>query len=279
PEQRNSGLVVAGIVLAGLVAVSIDGNGTYFGVIRVGAIDTSLLWPGLLTALASGVAGGLFARVVIASLSGKSGDVFTRWRNARPVAFAAGCGLALAVIGVVNHGATFGSGYVYTRTMLEGQAMAPPEYVLFKFIATWITTWSGAPAGIFAPSLSIGAAVGNDIALLTHYSPVVLMALGMAGFLAAATQAPLTAFIIVMEMVDGHAMVLSLMASAYIASGVARILSKPLYPSLALQYLARMPPPEVAAVPAPAPVPVPPPAAAESIPPPIMPPDISPPRA
>ncbi|MDE2371942.1 MAG: chloride channel protein, partial [Burkholderiales bacterium] len=46
PEQRNSGLVVAGIVLAGLVAVSIDGNGTYFGVIRVGAIDTSLLWPG-----------------------------------------------------------------------------------------------------------------------------------------------------------------------------------------------------------------------------------------
>ena len=37
--------------------------------------------------------------------------------------------------------------------------------------------------------------------------------MGMAGFLAAVTQAPLTAFIIVMEMVDGHAMVLSLMAA------------------------------------------------------------------
>ena len=38
PEQRNSGLLVAGIVLAGLVAVSILGNGTYFGVIQVPAL-------------------------------------------------------------------------------------------------------------------------------------------------------------------------------------------------------------------------------------------------
>lgn len=58
--------------------------------------------------------------------------------------------------------------------------------------------------------------------------------MGMAGFLAAAvTQAPLTAFIIVMEMVDGHSMVLSLMASATLASLVSRMISRPLYESLA----------------------------------------------
>ena len=55
----------------------------------------------------------------------------------------------------------------------------------------------------------------------------------MAGFLAAVTQAPLTAFIIVMEMVDGHAMVLSLMASAMLASLVSRMISRPLYETLA----------------------------------------------
>ena len=62
PEQRSSGLIVSAIVLAGLVAVSVYGNGTYFGVIHVLGIGAALVWPGLLTALVSGVAGGLFAR-------------------------------------------------------------------------------------------------------------------------------------------------------------------------------------------------------------------------
>jgi H+/Cl- antiporter ClcA len=68
-----------------------------------------------------------------------------------------------------------------------------------------------------------------------------LIALGMTGFLAAATQAPLTAFIIVMEMVNGHAMVLSLMACALVASGVSRMLSRPLYGALAQAQLLRLP--------------------------------------
>lgn len=242
PEQRSSGLIISGIVLAGLVAVSVYGNGTYFGVIHVPAVGVELLWPGLLVALASGVAGGLFARLLIASLSGGVADAPSRWRRKRPVAFAVGCGLAVAIIGVVTHGATFGSGYAYTRAMLEGQENVPAVYVLFKFVATWLTAWSGVPAGIFAPSLAIGAALGNDVALLTSYPhAATLIALGMAGFLAAATQAPLTSFIIVMEMVDGHAMVLSLMACALIANGVSKMLSRPLYSTLARNQLDRLP--------------------------------------
>jgi H+/Cl- antiporter ClcA len=68
-----------------------------------------------------------------------------------------------------------------------------------------------------------------------------LIALGMVGFLAAATQAPLTAFIIVMEMVDGHAMVLSLMTCALIAFAVSRLIGPPLYPTLAKMQLGRIP--------------------------------------
>jgi hypothetical protein len=45
----------------------------------------------------------------------------------------------------------------------------------------------------------------------------------------------------VMEMVDGHAMVLSLMACALISSVISRVLSRPLYHSLALIQLKRLP--------------------------------------
>ena len=234
PEQRSSGLIIAAIVMAGVIAVSVHGNGTYFGIIHAAAIDTDLLLPGLLVALATGAAGGLFSRLLLASLNGTGFDVFSRLRLARPVLFAGVCGMLVAIIGVVSHGATFGSGFAATRSMVDGATDLPPLYALLKFLATWLTTWSGAPAGIFAPSLGIGAAIGNDIAqLMAHEQVPALIALGMVGFLAAVTQAPLTSFIIVMEMVDGHAMVLSLMACALVATVIARVISPPLYPGLA----------------------------------------------
>jgi H+/Cl- antiporter ClcA len=242
PEQRSSGLIIVGIVLAGLVGVSTHGDSAYFGVIHAPAIGLDLLLPGLLVAVLAGLAGGLFSRLMIASLSGHSPDRVSRWRAHRPVLFAAGCGLGVALIGVVTGGAAFGSGYASTRHMVEGSGAMPFAYAPFKFLATWLTTWSGVPAGIFAPSLAIGAAFGNDVALLLYGMQVpALIALGMVGFLAAATQAPLTAFIIVMEMVDGHAMVLSLMACALIAFAVARLISPPLYPTLAKLQLGRIP--------------------------------------
>jgi H+/Cl- antiporter ClcA len=241
PEQRNSGLIVAAIVLAGLIAVSAYGNGTYFGVIHVPQVGQSLIVPGLLVTLGSGLAGGLFSRLLVVSIGGFGKDRLSRLRHQRPLLFAGICGLVVAAIGFATHGATFGSGYSHTRNMLAGTESTPAVYVVFKFLATWLTSWSGVPAGIFAPSLAIGAALGNDVALVTHYPDApTLIALGMAGFLAAATQAPLTAFIIVMEMVDGHAMVLSLMACALAGSVISRVLSHPLYPSLARMQLARM---------------------------------------
>lgn len=242
PEQRSNGLLLAAIVLGGLMAVSVYGNSTYFGVIKVENLSMALLLPGLLVALASGLAGGLFARLMVISLAGRSGDWFSRFRQKAPVRFAAGCGLAIAVLGILSHGDTFGSGYEHSRDMLEGKDDTLQLYVLFKFIATWVTAWSGVPGGIFAPSLAIGGALGNDIAMLTGYANApTLIALGMAGFLAAVTQAPLTAFIIVMEMVDGHALVLSLMATALVASGVSRLISIPLYTALAELQLQRLP--------------------------------------
>ena len=234
-SMTHSALVVACIVLSGLVAISVFGNQSYFGRLRVDALDWSLLGPGLLVALVSGLAGGVFSRLVVASARGLP-DRFSRLRVAYPLRFAAVCALAVAVIGIVTGGATAGAGYAPTRAMLNAQAEVPVLYTLLKFCATWLSAWTGVPAGVFAPSLAIGAGIGHDVALLAGLraeAAIPLIALGMVGFLAATTQGPITAFIIVMEMVAGHAMVLSLMACALLASAVARMITRPMYVELA----------------------------------------------
>lgn len=244
PEQRNNGLVMAAIVLAGLMGISIYGNNSYFGIIRTQQMNWGLLLPGLLITLSCGLSGGLFARLLTRSLSNTGTDRFSHWRRHYPVRFAAACGLVVAIIGLVSHGSTFGSGYLHTKTLLEGTADANnPVYVLLKFLSTWISSWSGVPGGIFAPSLAIGGALGATMAQWTgQLDTPTLIALGMVAFLAAATQAPMTAFIIVMEMVDGHGLVLSLMASAMVASTISRWTSRPLYETLAEFQLQRLPP-------------------------------------
>jgi H+/Cl- antiporter ClcA len=60
----------------------------------------------------------------------------------------------------------------------------------------------------------------------------------MCGFLAGVTQAPLTSFVIVMEMTSEHAMVLPLMLTAAVATALSRLISPPLYQALADRYAA-----------------------------------------
>lgn len=233
-ESRASGLIIAAIVLAGLMGVSAFGNLSYFGRIRVPSLTWGAFLPGLGVAMVCGVLGGLFAKLLAKSLTSTAWSA-NQWRARFPIRFAAAGALVLAVIGLATGGATFGAGSEAVKHMLAGQADVPSFYVTFKFIATWLSAWVGVPGGIFAPSLSIGAGVGHNVATFMDVQDIApaLIAMGMAAFLAAVTQAPLTAFIIVMEMVDGHAMVLSLMACAMLASLISRMLARPLYETLA----------------------------------------------
>ena len=250
-ESRNSGLIISAIVLSGLMGVSVFGNVSYFGVIKVPALGWAAVLPALLVIVLSGMLGGLFSRLLAASLTG-SPERFNEWRKNYPIRFAAAGGLAIAVIGLVSQGTTFGAGSEAVKQMLAGQIDLPSFYVLLKFVATWLAAWCGVPGGIFAPSLSIGAGLGHDVAMLTNPQiSAALIAMGMAAFLAAVTQAPLTAFIIVMEMVDGRAMVLSLMVAAMLASLISRMLSRPLYDTLSAYMIASLP--SVAAVEPPTP--------------------------
>ncbi|MEO8249765.1 MAG: chloride channel protein [Burkholderiales bacterium] len=252
PEDRSSGLMLSAIIVSGLVAVSAFGNLSYFGRVRVEQIAWwELIVPGTVTAVACGLLGGLFSRLLIACFTGLP-DVFCAFKRRWPVWFAACCGLIVAGIGILSQGEVFGGGHHHTLQLLaatETGTAAPGPQTPFmltwlKFLATWFSVWSGAPGGLFTPCLSIGASLGADIASVMN-SPhaAALIALGMAGFVAAVSPAPITAMIIVMEMTDGHSLVLSLMAAALVANLVSRVISPPLFATMAeLMVRERWPP-------------------------------------
>jgi hypothetical protein len=119
-----------------------------------------------------------------------------------------------------------------------------------KMISMVSSYLPGIPGGIFAPSLSIGAGFGNLLhGVFGSMDLPMLIALGMVGYLAAVTQSPITSFVIVMEMINGHALVISLMATALISSRVSRVFAPPLYESLAARYMAPLPQPAPVSVP------------------------------
>jgi H+/Cl- antiporter ClcA len=100
----HSSIVIVCIVLSGLVAVSMFGNHSYFGELRVQQLTWSLLGPGLLVAVSAGLAGGLFSRLIVAAARNLP-DRLGRWRLQSPLRFAAVCALGVAVIGILTVGA------------------------------------------------------------------------------------------------------------------------------------------------------------------------------
>ncbi|SFN42610.1 H+/Cl-antiporter ClcA [Formivibrio citricus] len=239
-EEKTNGVLISAIVLAGLISISIQGNYIYFGRLAISNIDYRILLPVFVCSLVCGVAGGLFSRI-LAHHARPDSSRLGRWRSKHPYLWAGFCGLMVALLGLVSQGTAHGSGYFFTLGTLEGQLHMPWYYAPVKFAATVFTFLSGIPGGIFAPSLAIGVGIGAEIQpFLASVSPVSIYALCMAGFLAAVTQAPLTSFIIVMEMIDGHGMVISLMAASMLASLISRLFCSPLYSALADLQLAKI---------------------------------------
>ena len=237
-EERASGTTLTAVILAGVVAIALVGDYNYFGQPMVSLQAQSISPATLLIAVACGLSGGAFSRLTLVStayLPGAMGQL----RRQRPALFAGLCGVGVAALGVWSGGLTYGTGYDEARAILAGQVHLPWSYAPARAIATLLSYLSGIPAGLLAPSLSVGAGLGQFIAdHLGQASSVPLAILGMCGFLAGVTQAPLTSFVIVMEMTSQHAMVLPLMLTAAIATALSQLISPALYQSLAGRYAA-----------------------------------------
>lgn len=123
--------------------------------------------------------------------------------------------LAMAVPEVV------GNGFFTIQTILQGHALSVPiaGVLLAKLAATVVSMGSGAVGGVFTPSLFVGAALGQLLAMLMpggDWSPV-LPLVGMSAFLAATSQAPLMSVLMVFEMTLAPTLLLPSMIGAVAA--------------------------------------------------------------
>lgn len=236
--HRTNGTILTGVILAGVTSMSVLGDYPFFGH-NSDSLQLDQAWiPVLLCGISGGVLGALFARALIAMSRGLPGRVGNFARD-RPIAFAASCGFVLALLGLISGGTTFGTGYTEARHIIEGSQDLPLHYGIFKFFATIVSYASGIPGGVFSPSLAVGAGFGLNLSQFIPSVPVgAVVLLSMVGYFAGVVQAPITTFLIVMEMTDNHEMVLPLMATALIATAVSRMICpRPLYSSLAKRFL------------------------------------------
>jgi len=220
-EARSSGLIVAGIVAAGLTSLWLMGNYTYFGTTQA-ALPLEAWWIVPLIGVLGGVAGGVFSRLVILFAQGLPGPV-GRLIATRPILFAAACGLAVALCGLASGGTVYGTGYEEARTILHGDAPASLLYAPLKFLATVLSSVSGIPGGLFAPSLAVGAGIGGVLHPLLPEVPVgAFVLVGMVAYLTGVLQAPITSFVIVTEMTQNHALMIPLMVAALISDAASK---------------------------------------------------------
>jgi len=229
-EKRAHTTVILVVVVAGFAAYAVQGDYAYFGV-RGGHDTLAAAWLGApFIGLAGGLLGGLFARLVAAVL-GPGDNPVGRLRRGRPVLFAALCGLVAALVAMGSGGLTFGAGYDEAKSLLQDHPGRGFAFAAWKFLANLAAAISGAPGGIFAPSLATGAGLGAAFAragfAIGGRDAVVL---GMASYLSGVVQAPLTSAVILMEMTREPGLVGPLMLAALTARWASGwIMREPLY--------------------------------------------------
>lgn len=234
-EQKIAIVVMAAVMMAGVTSLWLAGDYIYFGAMHQSMPISSMLLLTPVAGLAGGIAGGLFSRTLIA-VAWSRGRISHAIR-ARPLLVAGVCGGVVAVTGILTSGVSWGTGYETTRALLSGEDVSW-SFGPAKLIATMATAISGAPGGIFAPSLSVGAGLGQLLGIIFPEQPHgAIVLLGMVGYFAGVVRAPLTAAIIMMEMTADRTMILPLFATAILANWVSSQICRPkLYHALSRQF-------------------------------------------
>lgn len=137
-------------------------------------------------------------------------------------------GLAVGLLALFVPAVT-GNGYEAIQTVLDGSTVGLVllAWLVAKLIATTTSVASGAPGGVFTPSMFFGAALGGLVGATVLPSLSGAYALvGMAAMIAATTHAPLMAAALVFELSGDYEIVLPLL----ISTGVAAVVSRRLQP-------------------------------------------------
>jgi len=141
-------------------------------------------------------------------------------------------GAALGLLGLVSISfpQLLGNGKDLAQLTFAGEVATAPLLMLLalKPIATALCLGSGAPGGLFTPSLTIGALLGAALgyawSLLWPGPQMGLFAvIGAASTLAATTQGPISAVVLMMELTgQGRSFVTPLLLAVVIATLISR---------------------------------------------------------
>lgn len=148
-------------------------------------------------------------------------------------------GLILGVIGIISpkigsFPRAFGVGYDSISEALFGNMALKLTLSLFllKLVATIITLGAGGSGGIFAPSLFMGAMLGETFGQFAGQlfpsvtaPPGAYAMVGMAAFFSGAAHAPVTAILILFELTGNYEIILPLMLATVTSTLLSRALS------------------------------------------------------
>ncbi len=175
--------------------------------------------------LAGPVAGLVSVAYVRAVAWGDRNRPRGRWRLVAPV-------LALALVGAVSvaYPQILGNGRDIAQLAFTGQ-VAPLlllALLVLKPAATLLCLGSGVPGGLFTPSLALGALLGGLLGVVWGHvwpgdPPGLFAVLGAGAVLAATTQGPISAVVLLMELTaQARAFIVPLLLVVTIATLVAR---------------------------------------------------------
>ena len=245
-DKRNLGIVVRTVMLACLFCMMFLGNYYSFGQIDAGRVlPLEFLSPGpwlavLFIGAAGGLLGGLFSRLLLLLVPHVAGLIR---KNFVPVALVVG--LACALLAWISNGATLGTGHDAARALVvqqspeylatlpadEAAALAAkresigPWYALQRALASMLVLLTGIPGGLFDPSFSVGAGLGQLSAEWFAWSGASLQGLiliWIVAYFSGVVQSPMTSFIIVIEMTGAIAFTLPLGVASILAFEVSR---------------------------------------------------------
>ena len=176
----------------------------------------------LVLGLLSGYLGAWFNRGVLASL---------RWEQRLPRSLPLRMGMAGLVSGAAMSmlpSEYWNYSWLREELVVGGVADWPVKlgaFVLY-FLLTLVAFGSGAPGGLFAPSLVLGASLGSLLAavgdrLFGAVEPATYALVGMGAFFGAVSRVPITAIAIVFEMTADFNVVLPLMIAVVVSYLVA----------------------------------------------------------
>lgn len=218
--------LLTGVIIAGLTALNFLGPYLYLGYPAIKGISFWLIFIILPVAVITGLSGSGMGKVIIYIFKKKE----KLKNNKQKLLYVIICGLVVAALAFFIDSRIFGSGKEIMVTTLFSKDKYVDWYLpLLRIIGPIISFSTGAAGGIFAPSLSAGAAIGSVISGWFHLSGAqtnMIILCGMVGFLTGITRSPFTSSILVIEMTDSHTIIFNLMLTALVANLISNFISR-----------------------------------------------------